>query len=104
MGYGRKHLTLSIVDDGMGFDVSEIAQSRPVGHWGLQGMHERAASLHARLTLSSRRGVGTALELEVPASIAFRDSSRKWHRWLDLVHMMFARRRSKKWPSHHDEP
>ncbi|MBD8880795.1 hypothetical protein IHE49_09875 [Rhodanobacter sp. 7MK24] len=103
VGYGRRHLMLSIVDDGLGFDVSEIARNQPVGHWGLKGMHERAASLRARLTLSSRRGAGTELELAVPAAIAFRDSSGKWHRWLDLIHTLFAGRGSRMRPFDYDE-
>jgi signal transduction histidine kinase/ligand-binding sensor domain-containing protein len=101
MTYGRKYLTLSVVDDGQGFDVNTLATHRPAGHWGLQGMHERAANLGARLTLSSRPGMGTALELLVPAIRVFRHPSGPWRRWRELLSMMFARRRMR--PLDHDE-
>lgn len=91
--YGRRHLTLSVVDDGTGFDVDMLSGSSPVGHWGLQGMHERATNLRARLTFSSRPGIGTAVELLVPADIAFRDAPGPWRRWRELVGMMFTGRR-----------
>ncbi|PXV60301.1 Signal transduction histidine kinase [Dyella jiangningensis] len=103
IGYGRKGLTLGIVDDGVGFDVEAIAGNRPAGHWGLKGMHERARNLRARLALSSRPGAGTALELSVPASIAFRPSFRRWRRSLDLVGRMFNRRSAKARPIDDDE-
>ena len=103
VGYGRKHLALSIVDDGTGFDADAVARNRAAGHWGLKGMHERATRLRAVLTVSSRPGNGTALELVVPAAIAFLQPKRKWHRWFNLVRMMFARRGSKARPFDYDE-
>jgi signal transduction histidine kinase len=36
------------------------------GHWGLLGMRERASQLHAKLTVESAVGEGTALVLRVP--------------------------------------
>lgn len=92
MTYGRKYLTLSVVDDGHGFDVERLAGHRPAGHWGLQGMHERAAKLGARLTLSSRPAMGTALELLVPAARAFRHPSGPWRRWRGLLGIMYGGR------------
>jgi signal transduction histidine kinase/ligand-binding sensor domain-containing protein len=100
MTYGRRYLTLSVVDDGAGFDVETLAAHRPAGHWGLQGMHERAAGLGARLMLSSRPGMGTALELVVPAAMAFRPRSRLWRRWRRLAGMMTAGRKAR--PLDHD--
>ena len=92
--YGRKYLTLSVVDDGRGFDVESLTEHRTAGHWGLQGMHERAASLGARLTLSSRPEMGTALELLVPAARAFRYTSGPWRRWRGLAGIMLGTRRT----------
>ena len=43
-----------------GFDLS---QGSPVGHWGLIGMRERAASIGARLTVISAPGGGTEVVL-----------------------------------------
>ncbi|WP_146745316.1 sensor histidine kinase [Dyella jiangningensis] len=95
VAYERKRLTLSVVDDGAGFDVDAVAKEESAGHWGLKGMHERAASLRARLTLSSRPGAGTAVELSVPASIAFRRPKSGWRRFMAVLRMMFASRGSK---------
>jgi signal transduction histidine kinase/ligand-binding sensor domain-containing protein len=94
VGYERKWLALSVVDDGVGFDVDAVATEGSAGHWGLKGMHERAASLRARLTLSSRPGAGTAVELSVPASIAFRRPKGGWGRFKALLRMMVASRGS----------
>jgi PAS domain S-box-containing protein len=59
-------LELHIRDDGRGFDSAEPS---PPGHYGLSMMHERAASVGARLTVTSQPGHGTALVVrwrEVP--------------------------------------
>ncbi len=53
-------LTLRIHDDGRGFDQN---QTTP-GHYGLQMMQERAESVGARLTVTSKPGQGTELSLE----------------------------------------
>jgi signal transduction histidine kinase/ligand-binding sensor domain-containing protein len=82
VAYERKRLRLSVVDDGIGFDVDTIAKKRATGHWGLEGMRERAANLRAKLAISSRPGAGTALELVVPGAIAYRHSTMSWRRWL----------------------
>jgi signal transduction histidine kinase len=74
-------LVVSIVDDGRGFDVATVDEQRPAGHWGLQGMQERARKIRARFEISSRPGVGTAVELKVPASIAFRRKTNSWFGW-----------------------
>jgi nitrate/nitrite-specific signal transduction histidine kinase len=44
-----------IRDDGRGFDPSQI----PSDHFGVQIMHERAASIGATLTLTSAPNEGT---------------------------------------------
>jgi len=79
--YARSQLVVSVVDDGCGFEVGAM-EKRPSGHWGLTGMQERAARIRARLDVSSARGAGTAVALTVPATIAFRDRSSTWRRWL----------------------
>jgi len=103
LGYERRRLTLSVVDDGVGFEVDTVVGHGPAGHWGLKGMHERAAALRARLTLSSRPGAGTAMELSVPATIAFRRPAKKWRRWMELLRLMFVKRGSNARPYDHDE-
>jgi len=65
--YGRRSLALRVTDDGKGFDTSHV----PAGHWGLQGMRERASRIRSRLVLTSQIGEGTSVELRIPASVAF---------------------------------
>jgi signal transduction histidine kinase len=81
VNYARSHLVVSVVDDGCGFDGGTAAK-QPDGHWGLKGMQERAARIRARLDVTSARGAGTAVELAVPATMAFRDASSIWRRLL----------------------
>lgn len=52
--------SVSIVDDGMGFDPSV----EPQGHFGLMGMRERAAKIGATIKFDSKPGVGTAVTVE----------------------------------------
>ena len=54
--------TLSIQDDGRGFDVDRI----PPGHLGVGIMRERAASIDARLTITSEPGKGTTIVIDWP--------------------------------------
>lgn len=60
---GRGELTLTITDDGSGFDPSA-----PVvpGHYGLQGMRERIEGLGGELCISSQAGKGSHLEIHIP--------------------------------------
>lgn len=50
---------LHILDDGRGFDPADI----PPGHFGVQIMAERAASIGAALAVDSEPGEGTAIQL-----------------------------------------
>jgi len=45
------------------------------GHWGLQGMRERAQQIGAQLEIWSQAGAGTEVELSIPGSIAYAVSS-----------------------------
>ncbi|HEY8196905.1 MAG TPA: two-component regulator propeller domain-containing protein [Gemmatimonadales bacterium] len=60
---GPRELRVGVRDDGCGFDP---AQAPPSGHWGLIGMRERAASIGARLTVTSAPGAGTEVVLVLP--------------------------------------
>jgi signal transduction histidine kinase len=62
-GYGRGGLRVAVRDDGRGFDPSHSTQ---LGHWGLIGMRERAASINLKLTLTSAPGAGTEVVLVLP--------------------------------------
>jgi two-component system NarL family sensor kinase len=58
-----KTLTLSIADDGVGFNL-EAAKGR--GGLGLVSMEERARLVNAKLSIKSRPGHGTQIALRVP--------------------------------------
>jgi len=64
-----KDLTLRIRDDGTGIPA-DLAESGRPGHFGLQGMRERASRIGATLTLTTT--TGTDVTLLVPAAIVFR--------------------------------
>jgi len=65
LSYGERTMALSVNDDGHGIDPA-MQTGRP-GHWGIQGMRERAAQLGATLELSSDKDRGTTWRLRVPA-------------------------------------
>ncbi len=65
--YDPTSLYLSIADDGTGFDPSTISHSSN-GHFGLQGMRERAAQINAQLNIASSLNHGTTITLDVPIS------------------------------------
>jgi signal transduction histidine kinase len=68
--YSARLLRLRIRDDGKGIDPKLLNVGRE-GHWGLQGMRERAEQIGARLDIWSETGAGTEIELRVPGSIAY---------------------------------
>jgi len=60
---GRARIT--VADDGRGFSTTARA---PEGHFGLQGMRERAQQLGAALAVQSAPGEGTSVELSLNLS------------------------------------
>jgi signal transduction histidine kinase len=57
-------LSLSIIDDGGGFDTATLAA--PAGHLGVVGMQERIRARGGRLKIDSRPGAGTTVDVELP--------------------------------------
>ncbi len=57
-------ITLSIRDDGQGFDPARI----PSGHFGLAGIRERVASLGGAFDIASKRGSGTRVTVTLPTT------------------------------------
>jgi signal transduction histidine kinase len=55
-------LQLIVSDDGVGFDPAAVVAD---GHFGLQGMRERAELVGGDLTIESRSGEGTTVRFEV---------------------------------------
>jgi len=64
-------LTIRVADNGKGIDA-EVATKGKEGHFGLQGMRERAARIGGKLTLVTSPTSGTTISLVVPGRIIFR--------------------------------
>ncbi|KPC54254.1 sensor histidine kinase [Amantichitinum ursilacus] len=77
--FGDRQFVLHVRDDGIGMPDELIENGRP-GHFGLAGMRERARQLDAHLTVWSRAGEGTEIELSVPARMAYAEGRGPWWR------------------------
>jgi signal transduction histidine kinase len=69
-------------DDGKRIDAKVLASQALEGHDGLRGKPERAALIGGKLAVWSEVGVGTELELRLPANIVYAISRRRswWSR------------------------
>ena len=84
IAFGTRELRIRVQDDGRGMDDDVLASGQRPQHWGLPGMRERSARIGASLELRSRQGAGTAVELRIPAHLAYHEdiiTSRGWWRW-----------------------
>jgi len=79
ISYGERLLRLRIRDDGCGIPA-EVLEAGRSGHYGLNGMRERARQIGAKLEIWSGGGTGTEIEFSVAGAIAYRKSARRF-RW-----------------------
>ena len=56
------HITLTIQDDGISFDMKS---KQPIGHFGLIGMKERAELAGGSLKIESEKNKGTKVVLKI---------------------------------------
>jgi signal transduction histidine kinase len=89
--FGATDLRIRVRDDGVGFDASTLRTGSRPGHWGLQGMRERARSIGAQIDIWSRPEAGTEIELRLPAAAAY-VPPRRATRWLPLLRLAGGRR------------
>jgi len=68
--YGHD-LLIRVSDNGVGIDPAIVDHAKS-GHFGLQGMRERAARIGGNLTVVSEPGSGTEITIMVPGRIVFR--------------------------------
>jgi len=69
--YDEDQLRVRIRDDGKGIDPKILKAGGQAGHWGLQGIRERAQRIGARVEFWSESDAGTELELTVAAAVAY---------------------------------
>ena len=69
--YDDEQFRLRVRDDGKGIDPAVLSGQAIEGHYGLQGMRERATLIGGRLTVWSEVDAGTEVELRVPAATAY---------------------------------
>jgi signal transduction histidine kinase/ligand-binding sensor domain-containing protein len=65
-------LSLRIKDNGLGIDPS-IPELGREGHFGLQGMRERASRIRSKLSIDSSANAGTQVSLVVPGAVVYRN-------------------------------
>ena len=69
--YDNEQFRLRVRDDGKGIDPAVLSRQRSEGHFGLNGMRERATLIGGELTVWSEVDAGTEVELRVPARTAY---------------------------------
>ena len=78
--YDDRQFRLQIRDDGKGIDPTVLAEDRR-GHFGLPGMRERADLIGGRLEVWSEVGVGTEIDLTIPAAKAYAAARARPRAW-----------------------
>jgi ligand-binding sensor domain-containing protein/signal transduction histidine kinase len=79
--YAERLFRLRIRDDGRGIPLDVLNQGRP-GHYGLNGMRERAEQIGAKFGIwSGATGAGTEIELTLSGSIAYGTSESRFRFW-----------------------
>jgi signal transduction histidine kinase len=66
MDYAEKQLVLRIKDDGGGFIPEKALNVAKEGHFGLQGLRDRARKIGAELKIFSEPGQGASVVLTLP--------------------------------------
>ena len=72
IAYDARQFRLRVRDDGRGIKPEILEAGGRSGHWGLQGMRERAEKIGGQLRFWSRPETGTEVELTVPGATAYR--------------------------------
>ncbi len=71
ISYREKDVVVYVRDDGCGFGSASAMRGDAPGHFGIEGMRERAMQIGAELSIWSGSGAGTEVVLRVPASSAY---------------------------------
>jgi len=78
--YSNGYFELHVRDDGGGIHSGAVSKRMDEGHWGIQGMRERAASMGGQLQIWSEQNAGTEIQVKLPAAVAYSDpgSGARW--------------------------
>lgn len=68
--YENSLLAVVIEDDGKGFDVNRVLNTRNGDRLGIYGMYERASLIRGNLIIESQPGAGTTIFLQIPLKSA----------------------------------
>lgn len=74
-------VVLGVYDDGCGIDPDVLEAGGRPGHWGLRGMHERAAAIGGKAFITSTPGGGTHVIVRAPLARVM-PARAWWWRWL----------------------
>jgi signal transduction histidine kinase len=69
--YDDEQFRLRVRDDGKGINRAVLSGDGAQGHYGLQGIRERAKAIGGKLTIWSEVDAGTEVELGVPGNLAY---------------------------------
>jgi signal transduction histidine kinase/ligand-binding sensor domain-containing protein len=69
--YDDRAMRLVVRDDGRGIGPETLSAGGREGHFGLNGMRERAKLIGGKLSVWTSEGAGTEVELVIPASQAY---------------------------------
>ena len=72
LSYMTDSVALDARDDGVGFDLEQVAdedRDQSTGGFGLQAMRERIGQLGGTVHVESEPGEGTSLAVELPAGV-----------------------------------
>jgi signal transduction histidine kinase len=84
-------VAVRVGDDGIGIEATLITQGKK-GHFGLQGMRERASRVGGTLTIRTAVSSGTDIEIIVPGRVAYRNQrSSAWERLKARLHVGTSR-------------
>ena len=76
--YDEKCFWLRVRDDGKGIGPAVLRGDRRQGHYGLNGMRERAKLVGGKLTIWSEVDGGTEIDLLIPASRVYAKPTRRF--------------------------
>lgn len=71
INYDSDRFRVRFRDDGYGIAEDLLRVGGKPGHWGMKGMKERAQRIGGTLSIRGEEGVGTEVELGIPARVAY---------------------------------